>query len=128
VVSSRLNKAKITVKRSALRKAANGFKVNVIVGANGEHYASTEALLENSEILRCLGQGMSFRCMQDGQLIYEGLEREIMARTIADGEALRTRVEDIKQIEKAFSIVFRDFALTKEEWDNIIAASRGTSA
>lgn len=124
IASAKFNTAKITVQRNTMMKAKNGFHVNVVVRAKGKHYASVEALLENSEVLRCLGQGMAFKCMQDGQLIYEGLERESVTRTIEDAESVKKRVDDIKQIEKVFSICFRDFALTKDEWDDVTAIAK----
>ena len=124
IASTKLNTAKITVQRNALMKAKNGFHVNVVVGAKGKHYASAQALLENSEILRCLGHGMGFKCMQNGQLIYEGLERESVTRTVEDAESVKRRVDDIRQLEKAFSIVFRDFALTRDEWDDVTAIAK----
>jgi hypothetical protein len=124
IASTKCNTAKITVQRNALMKAKNGFHVNLIVGAKGKHYATVQALLENSEILRCLGHGLGFKCMQNGQLIYEGLERKAVTRTVEDAEAVKRRVEDIRLIEKSFSIVFRDFALSIKEWDDVTAAAK----
>lgn len=124
LASTQFNTARITVQRSALMKAKDGFHVNVVVGAKGKHYASAQALLENGEILRCLGQGMGFKCMQNGQLIYEGLGRKATTRTVEDSEAVKRRVDDIREIEKAFSVVFRDFALSREEWNDIMAMAK----
>lgn len=124
IASTNLNTAKITVQRSALMKAKGGFHVNAVVGAKGKHYASAQALIENGEILRCLGLGLGFKCMQNGQLIYEGLKRKAIPRTIESGEAVKNRADDIREIEKAFSVVFRDFALSEEEWNDVVAIGK----
>lgn len=123
--STKLNTVKINLQTNdLLNKSGEGFQVNLVIGSKGEYYASTEALVENSEILRCLGEGLAFKCMQDGELIYEGVERAPITQTIESGEAMQRRVSDIKQIEKAFSIVFRNFKLTPDEWDDTIALAK----
>jgi hypothetical protein len=123
IAKTAFNTVRITLQRSELKKG-KGFNVNMVIGGRNERYATVQAVVENSEILRCLGQGLSFQCREHGQVLYEEQSRGVIIETVAAGEDLQKLAEDIRQIERAFSTMFRNFELTKTERTEVAFLAR----
>ncbi|MBJ6146398.1 SIR2 family protein [Hymenobacter sp. BT559] len=123
VAKTNFNTVRVTLLRSDL-KVGEGFNANITVGARNGLYTSAQALDQDSELLRCLGLGLGFRCIENGKLVYEQQGRDAVVAIVRDSEELKITVENIRQIERAFSIIFKNFELTKSEWEDVTLLAR----
>jgi hypothetical protein len=117
------NTARVELQRNDSKKESTGFNVRITVGGRGAQFTSTQALAENAEILRCLGLGLGFKCMEQGKTLFEELNRAVTIKTVQAGQNLEKTIENIRHIEKNFSISFKNFKLTNSEENDITLLS-----
>lgn len=124
IAKTTFNTVRVTLQRNDLKKGSLGFNVNVVVGGRSERFASVQALSENAEILRCLGLGLGFKCVEQGQVLYEERSRDAKNKSVKASQRLKFIIENIRQIEREFFIIFKDFKLIDSEWKDVILLSK----